>query len=162
MILSPIQGEAKWGKSDWTVKWPVVTQKFGLNPQLYQKFGMKGHEGLDFRAAIGTPCFAPIEGRAKVESAGPYGIHITITNSRLQVILAHLSKVHIKSGDFVHMGDKIALTGNTGNSQAPHLHMVCQRMKNKKVENYDNGYFGGFDFEPFVIRWKGSLTNPTL
>ena len=31
-----------------------VSQRFGKNPQMYSKFGMKGHNGIDFATPIGS------------------------------------------------------------------------------------------------------------
>src|SRR3989304_405840 len=33
----------------WPTDYAVVTQSFGANPQIYRRFGMPGHEGVDFR-----------------------------------------------------------------------------------------------------------------
>lgn len=163
MILCPLQNTAeKYLGLFWRQVRPVVTQKFGARPEYYKQFELDGHEGVDFRAAVGTPVFAPIDGRIGVSHKGPYGTHITITNSRLRVILAHLSSTTVKSGDYARMGEMVGKTGNTGNSQAPHLHVVCQRMKNKTIQDRNNGYLGGFDFEPYVITWKGGLLDTTF
>lgn len=163
MILSPLQNTGILNGTTWIQKRPVVTQKFGANPEWYHKFGWKGHEGLDFRAAVGTPVFSPIDGDVRIVDHGDkdYGLHFIITNKRLRVILAHLSRVDAISSSFVHMGDYVGKTGNTGNSTAPHLHMTVQQMFEGSVFEKGNGYGGGFDPLPFIITWKGSLKTPT-
>lgn len=162
MILCPLQNTALL-KQEWTQKRPIVTQPFGVNPKIYEEFKLKGHEGIDFRAAIGTPLFAPIDGKVRVvNSKGGYGLHVIITNDRLRVVLAHLSKSSVKDNQAIGMGEPIGFTGNTGNSTAPHLHMSVQHVKNNTIKNYDNGYWGGFDFLPYMITWKGTILQNTL
>jgi len=85
---------------------------------------MKFHSGQDFHAPIGTPVYAT--GAGVVESiqynAG-YGNCVIIDHGfGLKTLYAHLSKVLVKSGQVVKRGDKIALSGNSGISDAPHLH----------------------------------------
>src|ERR1700759_3806564 len=52
------------------VKPAVVNQGFGANPAYYSQFKddlgnpEKGHMGIDFRAAHGTPVYAPCDGDA--------------------------------------------------------------------------------------------------
>ena len=35
-----------------------ISQAFGLNPQIYKRFGMKGHNGIDYACPQGTPVYA--------------------------------------------------------------------------------------------------------
>lgn len=82
------------------------------------------HKGVDWSCSIGTAIRASCGGR--VASAGwvnGYGYCITISHSDgKQTRYAHLSKILVSSGQRVQQGDKIALSGNTGNSTGPHLH----------------------------------------
>ncbi len=45
------------------------------------------------------------------------------TLSGYTVIYAHLNKYEVNEGDFIFKGQKIALSGNTGYSTGPHLHI---------------------------------------
>jgi murein DD-endopeptidase MepM/ murein hydrolase activator NlpD len=85
----------------------------------------KRHLGMDFTAPRGTPVFATGDGvvtRADQSSAG-YGNHIRIDHGFGYVTLyAHLSKYNVKVHQKVKRGDLIGFVGNTGRSQAPHLH----------------------------------------
>lgn len=82
------------------------------------------HKGVDWSCPIGTAVRASCGGT--VISAGwvnGYGNCIMIRHSDgRQTRYAHLSKILVSSGQSVRQGEKIALSGNTGNSTGPHLH----------------------------------------
>lgn len=161
MILSPIQNSAVVNIQ---VR-PVITQIFGVNPKVYAQFGLKGHNGVDFRCAVGTPLFAPFEGKIVVKDSGNsgYGLHVFLRKDNLEVVLGHLSKVFIKNGALVRMGDKIALSGNTGFSTGPHLHFGMRYLdQNGNVRDYNNGFFGYVDPSDKLITWKGTFISTNL
>lgn len=85
---------------------------------------MKMHEGLDILTDVGSPVFAP--GNGKVIYVGPrggYGTTIEIDHGfGYKTIYAHLSKSLVREGQDVKRGERIALTGNSGLSTGPHLH----------------------------------------
>jgi len=162
MILCPLANKGSLIGSVWVQRRPYITQEFGKRPEVYKLFGMAGHNGLDFRAATGTSIFSPIEGKVKVINQGDkgYGLHVQIEKGNLRVILAHLSKVLIEDGQLVYFGQKIALSGNTGFSSAPHLHVTVKRLADGGVLKSDNGYGGAFDFSALMLTWKGNLIDP--
>jgi murein DD-endopeptidase MepM/ murein hydrolase activator NlpD len=156
MILSPLQNTAK---DNLQVR-PFVTQGFGERPEYYKKYGMNGHNGIDFRAPVGTPIFAGFEGIAHVTDSGNvgYGLHVEIWKPNGKLLTAHLSKVFIKDGQKVYMGDKIGLSGNSGDSSAPHLHVTAKKTDDQgKTLDYNNGFLGAYDFADKLITWKGGL-----
>lgn len=87
------------------------------------RWGRK-HKGIDWACPTGTAVKASSAGT--VTSAGwssGYGYCVTIKHSDgKQTRYAHLSKILVKSGQSVSQGEKIALSGNTGNSTGPHVH----------------------------------------
>lgn len=108
-----------------------VTQWFGANPDRYRPFGFPGHEGIDWGVPINTPVFACADGIVvKVTSPKnhPYGTHIRIQHQIdgqiYTTVYAHLNKVLVKPGQRVFARQIIALSGNTGNSTGPHLHLT--------------------------------------
>jgi murein DD-endopeptidase MepM/ murein hydrolase activator NlpD len=167
MLLCPLQNQATL-KQNWIQVRPTITQQFGLNPAMYAKFSMQGHNGVDYRAPMGTPIYAPMDGVVKViNSVGSgYGLHIRIRNDfkDLECVLGHLSNVLVTDGQRVNIGQKIAESGNSGFSTGPHLHEGYRKIIPNtgdvwtwKVADYDNGFFGYFDHLEFVITWKGGF-----
>lgn len=150
MILSPLPC-TKNLLGQWVP--PVITQHFSENPDAYKKFGIEGHNGLDLRAKTPLRIYAPFEGTCTVENKGAYGLHIIIQNERLKTILAHLSSVEVQTGTVVKLGEPIGMTGNSGNSLAPHLHQSLIPMNGSVPKHSKNGYNGCVDFEPFLIYW---------
>ena len=82
------------------------------------------HEGIDFSGGEGTPILAAAGG--VVVFAGPhaaYGNMLEIDHgNELITRYAHASKLHVKVGDMVLRGAKIADMGRTGRSTGTHLH----------------------------------------
>lgn len=85
---------------------------------------MKMHEGIDLLANLGSPVFAPGNGKVTfVGRRGGYGLTVEIDHGfGYKTVYAHLSKTLVKEGQNVKRGDRIALTGNSGLSTGPHLH----------------------------------------
>ena len=174
MILCPLQNTEVYGLS--IQKRPVITQHFGENPDMYKQFNIEAHNGYDYRASVGTPIFASIDGVVKVSNQGTkgYGLYIKQRGAGREVVYAHLSQAHVQSGQHVHMGDFLGYSGNTGYSTAPHLHLGMRRYKDVyndvwacPVLDYDNGYNGWLpimspDGIIQVITWKGTLNTFTL
>lgn len=51
-----------------------------------------------------------------------YGIHIILQSGAVRHGYCHLSRVSVKVGQNVKVGQQLGLSGNTGNSTGPHLH----------------------------------------
>lgn len=128
--------------------WPL-TQKFGENPDIYKKFKMAGHNGLDYGLPNGTELVAPISGKVieAVRSGDPgYGKYIKIENDREGSLVAHLKSVDVDEGDEVVEGQHIGLSDNTGFSFGPHLHWGYYRFPRDR----SNGFAGYIDQLPIL------------
>ena len=82
------------------------------------------HNGVDFKAKIGTPVYAPADGVVSFsgyQHAAGYYIIIRHANNYSTVYM-HLSKSEVKRDQKVIVGQLIARTGNTGRTTGPHLH----------------------------------------
>ena len=95
------------------------------------------HEGIDFIAQPGTPIVAAAGGVVlAAEMHHQFGNMIEIDHGGdIVTRYAHASVMHVKPGDIVKRGQKIAEVGSTGRSTGPHLH--------------------------FEVRFKGIAQNPT-
>lgn len=82
------------------------------------------HTGLDFPAPVGTPILAAAGGVVIVqEYHAAYGNMVEVDHGNgLITRYAHASATHVKKGDIVKRGQKIAAVGSTGRSTGPHLH----------------------------------------
>jgi murein DD-endopeptidase MepM/ murein hydrolase activator NlpD len=82
------------------------------------------HSGVDYPAPIGTPILSSAGGR--VVFAGfraEYGNTIEIDHGAgLATRYAHASKLHVKVGQIVMPGQRIADVGTSGRSTGAHLH----------------------------------------
>jgi murein DD-endopeptidase MepM/ murein hydrolase activator NlpD len=58
---------------------------------------------------------------------GPWGNLVVIENNGYQVYLAHLSSVIVSQGDILVHGEVVGMSGNTGNSTGPHLHLGIKK-----------------------------------
>lgn len=97
-----------------------VTSPFG--PRVRRN--MTWHNGTDYRAKEGTPVYAVSNGIVQVSKDNPtgYGLYIVIEHKAFCSLSAHLSQLLVKVGDKVKAGDIIGYSGNTGDSDAAHLH----------------------------------------
>ncbi|MNG95000.1 Murein DD-endopeptidase MepM [compost metagenome] len=96
---------------------------------------VRPHEGTDFALPVGTPVMATGDGVVLKATRHPLaGTYVVIKHGRtLMTRYLHLSKLLVKPGQKVKMGDKIALSGNTGRSTGAHLHYEV-RLNNRPVD----------------------------
>ena len=103
----------------------VVTQKFGENPQDYQKFGFAAHPGKDLADPSGTPIYPAAPGKvtAVLYEPGGYGNYIILNHGLFQTLYAHMAeKALVQVGMVVDTSTMIGRVGSSGNSTGPHLH----------------------------------------
>lgn len=82
------------------------------------------HNGVDFKASVGTPVYAPADGvvtYSGYQRAAGYYVIVSHAND-FSTVYMHLSKSEVKRGQKVIVGQLIARSGNTGRTTGPHLH----------------------------------------
>lgn len=120
------------------------------------------HEGLDFRARVGTPVYAPGDGTIQFAAnrLGGYGLTIDLDHGYGYVTrYAHLSGFAdgIRAGVKVKRGDLIGYTGRTGRVSGPHLHYEI--LHNGRAVNPMNYLF--VDLTPQEYRAFMRMNNAT-
>ena len=82
------------------------------------------HTGVDLRGDIGEPARATATGKVTIAGwDGGYGNMVEIDHGNgLATRYGHLSKILVKVGQFVRIGETVGLIGSTGRSTGPHLH----------------------------------------
>lgn len=82
------------------------------------------HTGIDFTVSTGTTVKAAGAGKVVTAgSGGSYGNQIVIKHAdNTYSQYGHLSKISVSTGDRLKAGQKIGLSGATGNVSGPHLH----------------------------------------
>jgi murein DD-endopeptidase MepM/ murein hydrolase activator NlpD len=112
-------GSFQKGSVAWT--WPaqgVFTSGYGW------RWG-RMHKGIDVANNVGTPIVAAAAGRITFAGwhDGGYGYLVEITHEDGSTSLyGHNSRILVREGDEVAMGQTISEMGSTGRSTGPHLH----------------------------------------
>jgi murein DD-endopeptidase MepM/ murein hydrolase activator NlpD len=86
------------------------------------------HEGMDFRAATGTPVRAGNSGVVVLARPLYYEGNCVVIDHGLGLftISMHLSRIDVHEGDRVAAGQLIGLSGATGRVTGPHLHWAVR------------------------------------
>ena len=102
-----------------------VTSEFGYRRDPFTG-EWAGHTGMDMAVPTGTPVRAALDGTVTVSTynAGGYGYYVMIDHGGgLATLYGHCSQLLVSVGRVVQAGDIIALSGSTGRSTGPHLHL---------------------------------------
>ena len=128
----------------------TLTQYFGVNKENYTRFGLQGHNGLDYGLPTNTPILAPHSGKVIEATLDPqgYGLYIKIENDKEGSVLAHQKELRVGVGDIVAEGQLIGYSDNSGNSTGPHLHWGYYLFP----RNRQNGYAGFINQLPLLTQ----------
>ena len=130
--------------------WPLddiyITQKFGKTVGSEKLYTSGSHNGVDFRATIGTRVKNVLNG--VVVGTGntdlysgcySFGKWVMIKhNNGLSTIYGHLSVISVSTGQELKTGDLIGYSGNTGHSTGPHLHISLYATQGVRIEKFAN------------------------
>lgn len=103
-----------------------VTSPYGTRRDPFTKKKVR-HNGLDLKACY-EPAFAMLPGEV-IRTGGDSrsGRYVTLRHGSLTVSYCHLSTIVVRPGMSVRPGTVIGLTGNTGRSTGPHLHLTLKK-----------------------------------
>lgn len=168
-------------------KWPIepkykVTEhdKYGIRKNHYVLFKQRQHSGFDITADIGTKVYPIAKGKVLLaEFDGTttegfdsfndgYGNKVEILNDDgKRVVYGHLREFYVKPGDNVTQETVIGITGCSGGSRVPHLHLEIRKenteetgleytinplelLPKKDLESLKEK----FTLEPYAILWE--------
>ena len=99
---------------------------FGMRKHpIYHKRMM--HNGIDLSARYEN-VYSMFPGTVvKVGQDGRSGKFVTVRTGDYTISYCHLSQPFVKENDYVNAGMSIAISGNTGASTGPHLHITAKK-----------------------------------
>ncbi|WDF78552.1 M23 family metallopeptidase [Mucilaginibacter sp. AW1-7] len=105
------------------------TSFFGYRSDPFDSASAEFHPGIDFKGKRGDEVKCTASGKVVFAGwAGGYGNCIRIQHiNDIQTVYGHLSKIKVKVGQEVNLGDEIGLVGSTGHSTGAHLHYEVRR-----------------------------------
>jgi murein DD-endopeptidase MepM/ murein hydrolase activator NlpD len=100
--------------------------------------GNRRHAGMDFKAPTGTPVRLPFAGvvtRVNWRRANGRCVEVEVAGNRL-VRFLHLDSIakNVKAGVKLAASAPIGTVGNTGHSNAPHLHYEIRNVEDQPME----------------------------
>ena len=107
----------------------VISSQFNPNRRHPVTGKVRPHNGTDFAVRVGTPVISPADGVVEIAKySRSAGYYVVIRHrGSYSTVYMHLSKLLVKPGQSVRIGQTIARSGNTGISTGPHLHYELRR-----------------------------------
>lgn len=135
--LSDVTGKLEDYKKRVPTHWPAsgrVSSYFGGRPDPFSN-RKKQHEGIDIAAGYGQGIRASANGKVVYSDYySGYGYTVIIDHGNgLSTLYAHASKLLVKKGSIVKMGQEIAKVGSSGRSTGAHLHFEV-RVNGQQVD----------------------------
>ncbi|MDQ5969266.1 MAG: Peptidase, family [Patescibacteria group bacterium] len=132
------------------LSWPLdnvfITQKFGKTVDSQKLYVSGSHNGVDFRASVGTKIKNVLDGT--VVGTGntdlypgcySFGKWVMVKHDNgLSTIYGHMSVISTVMGQRLLTGDLVGYSGNTGYSTGPHLHISLYATQGVRIEKYVN------------------------
>lgn len=133
--------------------WPIEPKykvaehdKYGIRQNHYVLFKKRAHSGFDITADIGTevhPIASGIVLLAEFDGTTTegfdsfndgYGYKVEILNNDgRRVVYGHLRECYVQPGDKVIKEDILGITGSSGGSRVPHLHLEIRKSNTKET-----------------------------
>lgn len=121
---------------------PRISQPYGKpNPRYLAGY----HTGIDYACKVGTRVKSVADGKVlRVLQSKAYGITVVVRSKHdgkfYRNYYCHLKAPLVKRGQKVKQGEVIALSGNTGNSTGPHLHLETRERPYRYRNNCKNPF----------------------
>jgi len=139
-----------------------------MNPQTYKRFGLAGHNGVDFATPAGTLIVAADSGRVietGYQSTG-YGWYVKILHRDIGrgtffvTLYGHMKGIAVRKDQAVKSGQLIGWADNTGFSTGNHLHFELRPTNEFGSKTQPkNGYGGAINPLPYFSKVR-NLARP--
>ncbi len=138
--------KGKTGILSWPLDNVFVTQKFGRTVGAQKLYTSGSHNGVDFRAPVGTKVKNVLDGEVVGQGdtdlyrgCYSFGRWVMVKHDNgLSTIYGHLSVISTQMGQKIKTGETIGFSGNTGYSTGPHLHISVYATQGVRIEKYVN------------------------
>ena len=126
-VFRQLSGNRRWKGGFLAPVDNIVTEPFGVRRVFNGKL-QSTHQGLDFRAALGTPVKAMNGGEIILARDMFFegGLVVVDHGHGLMTLYMHLSELKAKAGDRVAKGQVIGLSGASGRVTSEHLHVAVR------------------------------------
>lgn len=145
----------KSGVLSWPITPPTITQRFGKTVDAKRLYVSGTHNGVDFRASVGTPIKSVLYGVVSAmgntddqKGCYSYGKWILVKHGNgLSSLYSHLSGSKVSVGQTVSTGEVIGFSGGqpgvygSGFSTGPHLHLGLFITDALRVDFYTSSKF---------------------
>ncbi len=132
-VHRPVRGDIK------------ISSKYGKRTDPVTGAEGSFHYGTDFATPVGTPVVAMVDGKIfkagwqdETDKKKGFGKRVwqsaKIDGKNVACFYAHLSDIAVSEGEVVTAGTRVGLSGNTGKSSGPHLHVEIRPEGEKGVE----------------------------
>ncbi|RKR85397.1 peptidase M23-like protein [Mucilaginibacter gracilis] len=105
------------------------TSSFGFRGDPFNANSAEFHPGIDFAGKKGDAVKCTANGKVIFAGwNGGYGNCVQIAHgNNLVTLFGHLSRIVVKVGQAISVGDKVGEVGSTGHSTGPHLHYEIRK-----------------------------------
>jgi murein DD-endopeptidase MepM/ murein hydrolase activator NlpD len=137
------------------LRWPLqkifVNQLFGKTVDSKRLYASGTHNGVDFKASVGTPVMSMADGRVlgvgDTDLTCPgasFGKFVFIQyENGLSSTFGHLSLAKVSEGQQVKRGEVVGYTGATGHVTGPHLHVSLYASQAARMDSRPSVACGG-------------------
>ncbi len=115
----------------------IMSDGYGISPTSYRNHA---HNGIDLKARYQDVLATENQGRVvKVgndKASGNFAVveYDRADGAKWRVSYCHLESVLVREGEMVNAGQKLGVSGNTGNSTGPHLHLTVKHQSANSSE----------------------------
>lgn len=119
-----VDGQLQWPVKSGTRGYNIITSTFGYRDLSVGGNDVSNHKGIDIGVSY-VSVYACGAGTVVTSTySSSYGYYIVVDHGGgVSTLYAHLSKLGVKKGSTVEAGQYLGVSGNTGWSSGPHLHL---------------------------------------